>query len=183
MGEVYLAERDDDLFRRQVAIKVVAAAIAGAEALARFRSERQILASLDHPNIARLLDAGIASDGRPFFVMEYVDGMPLMDFCREGGLSIPERLRLFRAICSAVHFAHQNLIVHRDIKPGNILVTHAGVPKLLDFGIAKMLVTSPAGSQAITQPNIQPMILSTTVSGTPFRIRLEATVRRKACGV
>jgi non-specific serine/threonine protein kinase/serine/threonine-protein kinase len=157
MGEVYLAERDDDQFRRQVAIKVVAASMASAEVLTRFRSEREILATLDHPNIARLLDAGILESCRPFFIMEYIDGIPLMEFCRQRNLPLRKRLNLFRAICSAVHFAHQNLIVHRDLKPGNILITGAGVPKLLDFGIAKTLASRPGIAAAVTRLNALPM--------------------------
>jgi tetratricopeptide (TPR) repeat protein len=157
MGEVYLAERNDAQFDRRVAIKMVAASIASAEVLARFHTERQILAKLDHPNIARLLDAGITEAGQPFYIMEYVDGVPLLDFCRKRVLSVPERLQLFRVICSAIHFAHQNLIVHRDLKPSNILVTTNGVPKLLDFGIAKILGPSPDPSAPVTLPNVQPM--------------------------
>jgi non-specific serine/threonine protein kinase/serine/threonine-protein kinase len=157
MGQVYLAERDDDQFHRQVAIKMAAVWMASPEVLARFDSERRILATLDHPNIARLLDAGISQNRRPFFVMEFVDGVPLAEFCDRRKLSMRDRLQLFRAICSAVHFAHQHLIVHRDIKPGNILVTADGVPKLLDFGIAKMLAPSHGGLTTVTALNHHPM--------------------------
>lgn len=139
MGTVYLAERDDDEYHKQVAIKVVRRGLDTADILRRFRNERQILASLDHANIARLLDGGTTEDGLPYFVMEHVAGLPLIEYCDQNNISTTERLRLFRAVCSAVHFAHQNLVIHRDIKPGNILVTPEGTPKLLDFGIAKLL--------------------------------------------
>ena len=147
MGSVFLAARADEQYQRKVAIKLMHAALGPSESMqARFRAERQILANLDHPNIARLLDGGVASlDGpagyqsSPYLVMEYVDGVPIDDYCREHRLSIDERLRLFLVVCEAVAYAHNNLVVHRDIKPANILVTAGGVPKLLDFGIAKLL--------------------------------------------
>jgi tetratricopeptide (TPR) repeat protein len=140
MGLVYLAERADDQYRRQVAIKLMHAGLGrNAEMLRRFRSERQILANLDHPNIARLLDGGITPEGSPYLVMEYVNGVAIDAYCRQARLTIDGRLRLFRAVCEAVEYAHRHLVVHRDIKPGNILVTPEGVPKLVDFGIAKLL--------------------------------------------
>lgn len=140
MGAVYLAIRDDDQYRKYVALKVVKRGMDTEEILHRFRSERQILASLDHPNIARLLDGGMAADGRPYFAMEYVDeGVPLDVYCDQHRLTISERLRLFRTVCAAVHYAHQNLVVHRDLKPGNVLVSKTGHVKLLDFGVAKLL--------------------------------------------
>jgi tetratricopeptide (TPR) repeat protein/predicted Ser/Thr protein kinase len=139
MGTVYLAERADQEFQQQVAIKVVKRGMDTAQIVERFRHERRILASLDHPNIARLFDGGATSDGLPYLVMEYIEGQPLMDYCQERRLSIRERLRLFEQICAAVQHAHQKLVVHRDIKPANILVTSTGVPKLLDFGIAKIM--------------------------------------------
>ena len=139
MGVVYLARRADDEFQKKVAIKLVSGGLADDAALGRFRSERQISASLDHPHIARLLDGGTTEAGEPFFVMEYVEGEPLLRFCETRKLSIRERLRLFQDVCAAVQYAHQNLVVHRDLKPGNILVTADGEAKLLDFGIAKML--------------------------------------------
>jgi serine/threonine-protein kinase len=139
MGTVYLAERADEQYKKLVAIKVVRRGMDSEDILRRFRNERQILASLDHPNIARLLDGGINEDGLPFLVMEFVEGTPLMDYCDQRRLTINERLRLFRMICEAVQHAHQNLVVHRDLKPSNILVTPDGTPKLLDFGIAKVL--------------------------------------------
>jgi serine/threonine protein kinase/Flp pilus assembly protein TadD len=139
MGSVYLAERADEVFEKQVAVKVVRRGMDTDEIVRRFHSERLLLARLDHPNIARLFDGGTTEDGRPYFVMEYVEGQPIDQYCDERKLPTRERLELFRQVCSAVHFAHQNLIVHRDLKPGNILVTAEGVPKLLDFGIAKLL--------------------------------------------
>ena len=140
MGLVYLARRADDQYRRQVAIKLMHAGLGHhPDMLRRFRAERQILANLDHPNIARLLDGGITPEGSPYLVMEYIDGIPIDDYCRRAQLPIAERLRLFRIVCEAVEYAHRDLVVHRDIKPGNILVTAAGAPKLLDFGIAKLL--------------------------------------------
>jgi eukaryotic-like serine/threonine-protein kinase len=139
MGDVYLAARADEAFNKRVAIKLVQTGINTQEVLRRFRHERQILAALDHPNIARLLDGGTTDDGLPYFVMDYVEGTPINTYCDTHKLAIPERIRLFRDVCSAVHYVHQNLVVHRDLKPSNILVTPEGVPKLLDFGIAKLL--------------------------------------------
>ena len=150
MGEVYLAGRSDAAYEKRVAVKVIRTDVDLAVVLQRFHEERQILARLEHPNIARLLDAGTTPDGRPFFVMEYVDGEPLREYCNARRLGVRPRLELFLSVCGAVQYAHQNLIVHRDLKPGNILVTADGVPKLLDFGIAKLLRedTSPAGAPA-----------------------------------
>lgn len=136
MGEVYLAE--DNELKRQVAIKLIKGH-ATKDILRHFHSERQILARLKHPNIAQLYEAGASSDGLPFFVMEYVEGKPIDRFADEYDLSVANRLNLFRTVCSAISYAHQNLVIHRDIKPGNILVTESGEPKLLDFGIAKLL--------------------------------------------
>ncbi|HEV2447545.1 MAG TPA: protein kinase, partial [Candidatus Sulfopaludibacter sp.] len=138
MGDVYLAERDDQQFHMRVAIKVIRSDSAPKRLLARFRAERQILATLDHPNIARLLDGGTAS-ASPFLVMEYVAGEPIDQYCRRRNLPIRDRLSLFRDVCQAVAYAHRHLVIHRDIKPSNILVTGEGVPKLLDFGIAKLM--------------------------------------------
>ncbi|HEX6898755.1 MAG TPA: serine/threonine-protein kinase [Thermoanaerobaculia bacterium] len=149
MGQVFRAERADDAFRKTVAVKILAAGLHRRDLAARFRAERQILAQLDHPNIARLLDGGATGDGRPYLVMEAVDGVPLDRYCEEKGLDVPARLRLFLKVCAAVRFAHQNLVVHRDLKPGNILVTAEGEPKLLDFGIAKLL---EPGSLDLTVP-------------------------------
>ncbi len=151
MGTVYMARRLDDRFRKRVAIKVMRRGMDTDEMLERFQLERQVLGALNHPNIARLYDAGATADGRPFFVMEYVDGQQITDFCDENGLSIPDRIRLFTKVCAAVHYAHQNLIVHRDLKPSNILVTADGEPKLLDFGIAKLLNPELLGLPALTR--------------------------------
>jgi eukaryotic-like serine/threonine-protein kinase len=139
MGAVFLAERSDGEFQQQVALKIVRRTFADSELARRFRRERQILASLNDPNIARLLDGGVSSEGEPFLVMEYVEGVRIDDYCDEQNLSTNRRLLLFLAVCRGVAYAHQNLIVHRDIKPSNVLVTADGVPKLLDFGIAKLL--------------------------------------------
>jgi serine/threonine protein kinase len=147
MGAVYQAVRDDDQYRKQVAIKLVKRGLDTEFILSRFRHERQILASLEHPHIARLLDGGTTDDGLPYLVMEYIEGRPITDYGSANKLSLTERLKLFRLVCSAVQYAHQNLVVHRDLKPSNILVTPDGTPKLLDFGIAKLLNpdTSPEG--------------------------------------
>jgi serine/threonine protein kinase len=138
MGAVYRAVRVSD-FQKQVAIKLVKRGMDTDAILQRFRRERQILSGLDHPNIARLLDGGAAPDGRPYLVMEFIEGIPITDYADLHRLGIPERLEMFRTVCAAVQYAHQNLIVHRDLKPSNILVTNTGEPKLLDFGIAKLL--------------------------------------------
>jgi non-specific serine/threonine protein kinase/serine/threonine-protein kinase len=139
MGTVHLAVRDDGQFRHKVAVKLVKRGMDTDLILRRFRYERQILADLDHPNIARLLDGGTTTDGRPYFVMEYIEGEPIDVYCAAHNLPVEERLRLFLAVCAAVQYAHQNLIVHRDLKTSNIIVTVSGIPKLLDFGIAKLL--------------------------------------------
>ncbi|HKT61838.1 MAG TPA: serine/threonine-protein kinase, partial [Gemmatimonadales bacterium] len=138
MGAVYLGERDDDQFRKQVAVKLLHRDVAGDDLVRRFRHERQILATLDHPHIARLLDGGVAA-GTPYIVMEYVDGVPLDLFCERHRLSVAGRLARFADVCAAVQYAHEHLIVHRDLKPTNILVTADGQVKLLDFGIAKLM--------------------------------------------
>lgn len=139
MGSVYLAERADREFEHQVAIKLVAAGLDAPIVNQRFLAERQILARLEHPNIARLYEGGTAADGRPYFVLEYIEGQPIDRWCDVRKASLTERLELFLKVCDAVAYAHRNLVVHRDIKPGNILVDAAGQPKLLDFGIAKVL--------------------------------------------
>jgi eukaryotic-like serine/threonine-protein kinase len=139
MGTVYRAVRDDDEFQMVVAIKIVSRGMDTDMVLRRFRTERQILASLDHAHIARILDGGSTSSGLPYFVMEYVDGLPLTEYCDKHRLTVTERLRLFRKVCDAVAYAHRNYVIHRDLKPGNILVTSNGTPKLLDFGIAKIV--------------------------------------------
>lgn len=150
MGAVYLAERADHELDTKVAIKLVRADRESPEIHARFRAERQILASLIHPNIARLFDGGLTASGTPYLVMEYVEGVPITEYCQARNLNIEARLKLFRRVCAAVEYAHRCLVVHRDIKPGNILVTADGEPKLLDFGIARLLA---AGDQAV-QPGL-----------------------------
>lgn len=139
LGAVYLAARADDEYRKEVAIKLVRRGLDTEDILRRFRNERQILAQLDHPNIARLIDGGTTDEGLPYFVMEYVNGEPIGAYCDAHSLGTTERLNLFRKVCAAVTYAHQNLVIHRDLKPSNILVASDGEPKLLDFGIAKLL--------------------------------------------
>jgi serine/threonine-protein kinase len=155
MGQVFLAERADEEFERRVAIKTIGWMAATPELIARFRKERQILADLNHPYIARLLDGGRSDDGVPYLVMEYVDGKSIINDCDARGLTVPERLQLFLKICEAVQFAHRNLVIHRDIKPSNILITGDGTPKLLDFGIAKLL-ESGAGAE-VTRAELRVM--------------------------
>lgn len=139
MGAVYRAIRVDDHYLKQVAIKLVRNGYASGQYLRRFRNERQIMATLDHPNIARLLDGGATQEGLPYLVMEFIDGQPIDEYCDSRKLNTVARLKMFCQVCAAVQYAHQNLIIHRDLKPGNILVTADGTPKLLDFGIAKLL--------------------------------------------
>ena len=172
MGTVYRAVRVDAEFEKCVAVKLINAIFYSPEVIAHFRAERQILANLEHPNIARLLDGGARADGLPYLIMEYVEGVSPGDYCRQRHLSIDERLKLFRQICSAVHYAHQNMVIHRDLKPANILVTPQGAPKLLDFGIARVLspVTSQPG-MALTEPGMARM---TVRYSSPEQIRGEA---------
>jgi serine/threonine protein kinase len=139
MGTVYLAARADRAFHKQVALKLVRPEAGSEEVLGRFQQEREILATLDHPNIARLLDGGATAEGLPYFVMEYVAGEPIDTYCDRNQLKLATRLELFRTVCGAMACAHRNGIVHRDLKPANILVTAEGTVKLLDFGIAKIL--------------------------------------------
>lgn len=158
MGTVFLASRADEQYRKAVAIKLIRRGMDTDSILSRFRHERQILASLDHPNIARLLEGGTTEDGLPYFVMEYIEGETIDQYCDTHRLTTADRLTLFRTVCSAVHYAHQNLVVHRDIKPTNILVTADGVPKLLDFGIAKLLKPEMyAQTIAPTETMVRPM--------------------------
>lgn len=150
MGRVYRAEKSDGSFRVSAALKIIRTGLATDDVRRRFRRERRVLASLDHPNIARLLDGGAAEDGSPFFVMELVIGVPLDRYVREAGLSIEARLRLFLSVCGAVEYAHRSLVVHRDLKPGNIIVTPAGEPKLLDFGISRVLDPASEEDDGVT---------------------------------
>ena len=149
MGFVYEAVRADNQYRKKVAIKIVQRSLDdSAGIIERFRAERQILARLEHPNIARLLEGGTTSDGVPYLVMEYVDGVPLSQYAAQRALAPYDRLKLFLSICDAVQYAHRNLVVHRDLKPSNILVTADGVPKPLDFGIAKVSNAEGAAATA-----------------------------------
>jgi serine/threonine protein kinase len=149
MATVYLASRADEQYEKQVAIKVLLPELGSEDLLRRFRNERQTLAKLDHPNIVKLLDGGSTEEGLPYLVMDCVQGVPIDKYCDNHKLSTEERLRLFCQICSAVQCAHENLIVHRDLKPSNILITKDGLPKLLDFGISKVL--QPRNGPAVTQ--------------------------------
>jgi eukaryotic-like serine/threonine-protein kinase len=158
MGAVYLAVRADDQYQKQVAIKLIKRGMDTEPILRRFRTERQILANLDHPNIARLLDGGTTEEGLSYFIMDYVDGLPIDRYCDTQKLTIVERLRLFRTVCSAVAYAHQNRVVHRDLKPGNILVTAQGIVKLLDFGVAKLLNSEGSSkTTGTTAASLRPM--------------------------
>ncbi|HEX6972852.1 MAG TPA: protein kinase [Vicinamibacterales bacterium] len=157
MGTVYLAERNDAQFEMRVAVKLIKRGMDSDAVLQRFRHERQILAGLEHPNIARLLDGGTSPEGLPYFVLEYVDGLPLDEYCRTHHLSVEDLLRVFLQVCAAVTYAHQHLVVHRDIKPSNILVTPEGVPKLLDFGIARLLEGADELAAAMTAFGAQAM--------------------------
>jgi eukaryotic-like serine/threonine-protein kinase len=169
MGTVFLAIRADDQYHKQVAIKVVNRGMDTDAILRRFMMERQILANLEHPHIARLLEGGTTSDGLPYFVMEYVDGQPIDEYCDAHRFTTTQRLELFREVCAALQYAHQNLIIHRDIKPGNILVTPEGVPKLLDFGIAKLL--SPKWSAETGEATLTMQRLMTPAYASPEQLR------------
>ncbi|HEX5230350.1 MAG TPA: protein kinase [Bryobacteraceae bacterium] len=174
MGSVYLAARDDNAFEKQVAVKLIREGMQNEFILRRFRHERQILARLEHPNIARLLDGGTTSDGLPYFVMEYVPGKPLVQHCESRSLWVGDRVQIFLEVCSAVHYAHRRMIVHRDLKPGNILVTAEGTPKLLDFGIAKIVDPEPTDPE-ITLTGIR---MVTPAYASPEQLRGEpATVQ------
>jgi serine/threonine protein kinase/tetratricopeptide (TPR) repeat protein len=172
MGEVYRAFRADDQYKKEVAIKLVRSGQDSKFVVARFRNERQVLASLDHPNIARLLDGGTTDEGMPYFVMELIAGQPITEYCDGHQLSSSERLKLFLQVCSAVQYAHQRLIIHRDLKPSNILVTSDGLPKLLDFGIAKLL--DPAATTEGSEPTLTLFRLLTPAYASPEQVRGEA---------
>jgi serine/threonine protein kinase len=171
MGTVYLAVRDDDAFHKRVALKVLKRGMDTDAIVRRFRTERQILAGLDHPNVARLLDGGTTPDGRPYLVMEFVDGAPLVEYADARVLDTDARLDIFLQVAAAVQYAHQNLVIHRDIKPANVLVTKDGVPKLLDFGIAKLLNPEMAGQTLA--PTAVGMQLMTPEYASPEQVRGE----------
>jgi eukaryotic-like serine/threonine-protein kinase len=171
MGTVYRAVRDDDAFRKTVALKLVRGGRRSDSFERRFRQEREILARLQHPNIAAVMDGGTTEQGQPFLVMEYLDGRPITDFCAAQGLGTRARLALFRSVCDAVQYAHQNLVVHRDIKPGNVLVDAHGVPKLLDFGIAKLLAS---GADSDLAPTATVLPLMTPEYASPEQVRGQA---------
>ena len=170
-SSVFLAERADGAFRKKVALKLVRRGLDTQDILRRLYQERQILARLDHPNIARLIDGGSLPDGRPYLVMDYAEGLPIDEDCRRRGLGLRERIELFVEVCRAVHFAHQNLTIHRDIKPSNILVTADGTPKLLDFGIAKVMEPTEGFSWQVTGPGIRFM---TPAYASPEQLRGDA---------
>ena len=171
MAVVYLGERDDQNYRKQVAIKMVKPGIDTEQILHRFRNERQTLATLDHSNIVKLLDGGSSEDGSPYLVMEYVEGPPIDHYCDENKLSIDGRLRLFCEVCSAVQYAHEKLVIHRDLKPSNILIASGGVPRLLDFGIAKLLNPDCFQTPLVTRTDWRPM---TPEYASPEQIRGQA---------
>ncbi len=172
MGKVYRAIRVDGQFTQEVALKIVRAGIGASMTAVRFRNERQILSNLDHPNIARLLDGGTTEDGRPYFVMELIDGLPITEYCERAKLTVRARAELFVRVCVAVQHAHQRLVIHRDIKPTNILITKDGVPKLLDFGIAKVL--DPAWKLDGAARTVEGRWMMTPEYASPEQIRGEA---------
>ena len=168
MGAIYEAVRADDQYRKRVALKTIWRGGESELIVRRFRQERQILAGLDHPNIAALLDGGMSDSGEPYFVMEFVDGVPIDQYCAHARLGVRDRIGLFRQVCAAVQYAHRNLVVHRDLKPNNILVTADGVVKLLDFGIAKLLPTEDAAESTLTRAGLHPR---TTAYASPEQVR------------
>jgi len=173
MGVVFEAYRDDDQYKKRVAIKTISRGRDSELILRRFRYERQILARLEHKNIAGLLDGGVTDTGQPYFALEFVEGSPIDQYCDTGRLDVRERLQLFRQVCGAVQYAHTNLVIHRDLKPSNILVTADGTVKLLDFGIAKLLREDDGsdGGEGLTQPGIVPL---TTAYASPEQVKGEA---------
>ncbi len=172
MGAVYLAERDDAQFSQRVAIKILSRAVGSPEAIARFRDERQILAALEHPNIVRLLDGGSTDDHLPYLVMEHIEGTTITRYAEHHQLPVRARIALVRRVCAALLYAHQNLVVHRDIKPSNILVDADGAPKILDFGIAKLL--APSGSFAREARTRTGFAMFTPEYGSPEQARGDA---------
>ena len=174
MGVVYLAMRDDGTFRKNVALKVLSRDQVNPEFVLRFRQERQVMAALDHPNIARILDGGDITDGMPWYAMEYVEGLPIDKYCDEQRLSLSGRISIFQDVCQAVHYLHQNSVVHRDLKPTNILISADGVVKLLDFGIAKFVGAAALSSNDLTSVQGRPM---TPIYASPEQIS-GATLRK-----
>jgi len=170
MAVVYQGERDDQQFRKRVAIKMLSGWGSSKAIRQRFFNERQTLATLDHPNIVKLLDGGSTDDGLPYLVMDFVDGVPIDKYCDLKRLSIPERLQLFRTVCAAVQYAHDRAVIHRDLKPGNILITNDGTPRLLDFGIAK-LNSEFTQAPRVSQTDWRPM---TPDYASPEQVRGEA---------
>ena len=170
MGAVYLAERADAAYQKRVAIKLIKRGMDTDSVLRHFHNERQILANFDHPNIARLFDGGTTENGLPYFVMEYVEGVPIDEYCNRHDLPILERLKLFREVCAAVSYAHGHLVIHRDIKRSNILVTAQGLPKLLDFGIAKILQQGDGPEPLVTMTGLR---LMTPEYASPEQVRGE----------
>jgi serine/threonine-protein kinase len=170
MGAVYEAIRDDAQYQKRVAIKTIGRSLDGQAIGRRFRQEQRILASLEHPNIAALIDGGVTADGLPYFVMEFVDGRPITQYCTEKRLPLKARLDLFRQVCAAVEYAHRNLVVHRDIKPSNVFVTEEGTVKLLDFGIAKLLRDTAGGGTTLTETGYRAF---TTAYASPEQVRGE----------
>lgn len=168
MGVVYLVERSDGEFQKQMALKLVKRGMDTDEILQRFRHERQILASLEHPNIARLYDGGAADDGRPYLVMEYIEGDEITTYCDHQNLSIDSRLKLFRSVCQSVLYAHQHSIIHRDLKPSNIIISREGEPRLLDFGIAKLLENPEQSESLRTRPLLR---LGTSAYASPEQLK------------
>jgi tRNA A-37 threonylcarbamoyl transferase component Bud32 len=168
MGTVYRAVRDDDAFQKTVALKLVRGGAASEFVERRFRQERQILGRLQHPHIATILDGGTSEEGHPYLVMEHVEGRPVTTWCDERALGARPRLALFGAVCAAVQYAHQNLVVHRDLKPDNILVTGDGTPKLLDFGIARLVA---AGVDPDTAPTASLLPMMTPEYASPEQVR------------
>jgi len=171
MSEVFKAVRDDQQYEKQVAIKLLKPGLDTDSLLRRFKAERQILAQLSHPNIAHLLDGGATEDGAPYLVMEYIEGKPIDLYCDDRELGVNERLDLFRSLCSAVHYVHQHLMVHGDLKCGNVLVTDQGVVKLLDFGIAKLL--GPAPGTTREEPRATTFLALTPEYASPEQVRGE----------
>src|SRR5262249_27245857 len=174
IGTVYLAERADGEFEQQVAIKVVAGGISADVLARRFREERRILATLEHPNIARLLDGGTTADGLPYVVMEYVAGVPITEFCETNRLTIHARIELIQKVCAAVQYAHQRLVIHRDIKASNILVTTDGTPKLLDFGIATLAEPGLVpGARTVLRAHTPETVSQEQLRGDPITVSVD----------